>query len=142
MNITTKRTFLIARSIIYAFLTFNTSALLSACFILLTFNCFAQGGAAINTTGNAANNSAMLDVVATNQGMLIPRVALQGTNDVSTISNPANSLLIYNTAPAGTSPDNIIPGFYYYDTITTKWIPFTTGVPIVDPTNLYTIRGW
>ncbi|NTW34031.1 MAG: hypothetical protein HGB12_15675, partial [Bacteroidetes bacterium] len=90
----------------------------------------------------AAVSSAMLDVGSTNQGILIPRVVLTGTNDISTISNPANSLLIYNTATAGTSPDNIIPGFYYYDTATTKWIPFTTGVPIVDPTNLYTIRGW
>ncbi|NTW31595.1 MAG: hypothetical protein HGB12_03050 [Bacteroidetes bacterium] len=130
-----KRTLQIARGIMYALFAFN--------FLLSTFNCMAQiGGAAINTTGDAAASSAMLDVGSTNQGMLIPRVALTSTNDVSTISNPANSLLIYNTASAGASPDNIIPGFYYYDTALTKWIPFTTGVPIVDPTNLYTTRGW
>ncbi|NTW31435.1 MAG: hypothetical protein HGB12_02195 [Bacteroidetes bacterium] len=39
-------------------------------FSLFTFYSFSQsGGVAINSTGGAANNSAMLDVIAVNQGM-------------------------------------------------------------------------
>ncbi|NTW32864.1 MAG: hypothetical protein HGB12_09600 [Bacteroidetes bacterium] len=75
---------LITKSIISALMTFN--------FITLqTFNCSAQG-VAINTTGAAADNSAILDVSGTNQGMLIPRMAT--TNRPA---SPATGLIIYNT---------------------------------------------
>ncbi len=51
--------------------------------------------------------SAMLDMVSTNQGVLIPRVVL-----TSAISAPATGLLVYQTsAPSG---------FYYFNGIT--WI--------------------
>ncbi|MBI4946601.1 MAG: hypothetical protein HY840_09390 [Bacteroidetes bacterium] len=67
---------------------------------LETLNCFAQ--AAINTTNNPADNSAMLDVSATDRGVLIPRMTQTERN---AIVNPANSLLIYQT--------NNSPGYYY-----------------------------
>lgn len=54
--------------------------------------------------------SAMLDVLSSNKGILIPRVALTGLTDVTTIPNPANSLLVYNT---GTT--NLSKGYYYWD---------------------------
>mgnify|MGYP006911039213 FL=1 len=65
------------------------------------------------------NASAKLEVYATNKGFLPPRVSLTGSTDVSTIASPATGLLIYNTATAGTSPNNVVPGFYYYDG--SKW---------------------
>ncbi|MFN7014613.1 MAG: hypothetical protein ACK4ON_10135, partial [Bacteroidia bacterium] len=74
----------------------------------------------INATGVAPDNSAMLDIDASNKGLLIPRVALSGTNDVTTISSPATSLLVYNTATAGTPPNNVIPGYYYWNG--TVWV--------------------
>lgn len=64
----------------------------------------------INATGAAPNTSAMLDVDATNKGLLIPRVALTSTADVTTITTPATSLLVYNTATVS----NVTPGFYYW----------------------------
>ena len=83
---------------------------------------FAQVG--INTiTPNAAS---MLDVTATNKGVLLPRVALTGSNDATTIATPVTSLLIFNTATV-TGANAIVPGFYYYDTTTTKWVKLTTG---------------
>jgi hypothetical protein len=82
----------------------------------------------INTTGAAGNNSAILDVDANNKGFLIPRVSLTSATDVITITSPAISLLIYNTATIGTYPNNIIPGFYYWDGA--KWIPLI-GQPAV-----------
>ena len=74
----------------------------------------------INNTGSGGNTSAMLDVDAANKGLLIPRVGLSSATDIVTILAPATSLLIYNTSTAGSSPDNVIPGFYYWDGV--HWI--------------------
>src|SRR6056297_1669810 len=57
---------------------------------------------AINPTGAAPNASAMLDVVSTNSGLLIPRMTIAQRN---AIANPATSLLIFQT--------NSTPGYYY-----------------------------
>lgn len=91
-------------------------------FILLPFVTFSQVG--INTT----NPNAMMDVSSTNNGVLIPRVALTSITDATTVVNPAGgalttSTLVYNTATAGISPNNIIPGFYYWNNTLSKWIP-------------------
>ena len=53
---------------------------------------FAQ--VAINTDGSSADASAMLEVKSTTKGMLVPRV----TNaQMNSITEPANSLLVFNT---------------------------------------------
>ncbi len=59
--------------------------------------------------------SARLDVSDTQRGILIPRVALSAKNLATPISGPATSLLVYNTATAGTAPNNVWPGYYYWD---------------------------
>jgi len=78
-------------------------ALLIIVFIGLSINLNAQEGVAINSTGAAADASAILDVSSTTQGFLPPRMTEAQRND---ISSPATGLLIYQTD--GTS------GFYYY----------------------------
>ncbi len=70
----------------------------------------------INTSGANPDASSILDVSSANKGMLIPRVALTGTTDNTTISSPTSSLLVYNTATVS----DVIPGFYYRDGA--KWI--------------------
>ncbi len=65
----------------------------------------------ITTDGSAPDGSAMLEVKSTDKGLLIPRVALTGTTDETTISSPALSLMIFNTATA----QDVIPGFYYWN---------------------------
>ncbi|NTW31490.1 MAG: LamG domain-containing protein [Bacteroidetes bacterium] len=85
---TTKRTLQFAKNIMYALLIINCQ--------LSIINCFSQG-AAFNTTGAAADNSAMLDVSSTTspyQGTLITRLT---TENRDLISSPATGLLIYNT---------------------------------------------
>lgn len=67
----------------------------------------------INASGATPDASAMLDVSATNRGVLIPNVALTSTNTAGPITLPATSLLVYNTATAGTVPNNVTPGYYY-----------------------------
>lgn len=72
--------------------------------------------------------SAKLDVTSTNKGFLPPRVALTATNSASPITSPAAGLLVYNTATAGTSPNNVVPGYYYWNG--TAWVNITAnGVP-------------
>ncbi len=62
----------------------------------------------INTTGNAADPSAILDINASNKGLLIPRVALQSATDGATIVSPATSLMVY-------SQGGVLTDGYYYN---------------------------
>lgn len=78
---------------------------------------FAQTG--IGTTTPDA--SAKLEVASTNKGFLPPRVALTATNSASPITSPATGLLIFNTASAGTIPNQVSPGYYYWDGVSSKW---------------------
>lgn len=61
-------------------------------------------GMAVNATGSAAHNSAVLDASSTTQGMLIPRMTNTQRN---AIASPATGLMIYQTD--GTA------GFYFYN---------------------------
>ncbi len=85
--------------------TINT--ILIAVFMLGSFSINAQ--VAVSTDGSSANSSAMLEVKSANKGLLIPQVALTGVNDATTITTPATSLLIYNTATV----TGVTPGYYY-----------------------------
>ena len=65
--------------------------------IVLSFsNLYAQN-VGINASGATPNSSAMLDVSATNKGVLIPNVSLSSLTDATTIASPATSLIVYNT---------------------------------------------
>jgi hypothetical protein len=68
--------------------------------LLLPFLSFSQIG--INTT--TPNASSILDVTATNKGVLLPQINLQGLNDATTITNPATSLLVWNTGATWGKP--------------------------------------
>ena len=82
----------------------------------------------INATGAAPATSAMLDIDAANRGLLIPRVALTGANNTGPIALPvANSLLVFNTAHAGTPPDDVVPGYYWYNTALGRWMQLVDG---------------
>ena len=80
--------------------------------LLFTINVYSQQGVSINTTGSSADPSAMLDVSSLSKGLLIPRVSLTSINDISTIPNPATSLLVYNTN-AGMAGGAV--GFWYFN---------------------------
>jgi hypothetical protein len=68
----------------------------------------------INTSGANPDNAAMLDIVSTNKGLLIPRVALSATNSNAPITSPVTSLLVYNTVTASSGATEVIPGYYYW----------------------------
>lgn len=76
-----------------------------------------QAQVGINTTTPDA--SSMLDINATDKGLLIPRVSIPNLNAAAPVTTPATSLLVYNTNAATGI------GFYYWDSA--KWTPFTGG---------------
>jgi hypothetical protein len=66
------------------------------------------------------NASAKLEITDANRGILIPRIALTATNAATPVTAPATSLLVYNTVTAGVTPNNVTPGYYYWDGV--KWV--------------------
>lgn len=72
-------------------------------------------GVSIKSSVSPPHPSAMLDVESSNKGMLAPRVSLVSTDVATPVSNPAVSLLVYNTAVSGTYPHKVVPGFYFWD---------------------------
>lgn len=90
---------------------------------------FSQVG--INTT--TPDPSSILDIKSTNKGLLIPRVALKGKTDLTTIPNPAHSLMVYNTATAGTSPNVVVAdNIYKYNATVGQWqklLDESTAIP-------------
>lgn len=97
---------------------------LMLCYILTTAIWSQAQNVGINATGATPDASAMLDIASTNTGLLIPRVALTATNAAGPITTPATSLLVYNTATAGTAPNNVVPGYYFWNG--TAWIQLLT----------------
>lgn len=97
--------------------------------LLLILPIFSMAQVGVNTT----SPNAMLDVTSTSNGVLIPRIQLSSTADNSTIVNPAGgavvtSTLIYNIGAAGTAPNNVTAGFYYWNNTISRWIPLA-GTP-------------
>jgi hypothetical protein len=102
----------------------NKNYILGILFLFFPLLGIAQTG--IGTTTPTA--SAKLEVFATNKGFLPPRIALSGATDVSTIPSPVAGLLIYNTATAGSIPNNVVPGYYYYNG--SAWVQIAGGLVI------------
>ena len=95
--------------------------------IFFYFPVFAQTGIGTSTP----NASAKLEVAATDKGFLPPRVALTAANVFTPItgtSSAANGLLVYNTATAGSIPNNVVPGYYYWNG--TAWVQIAGGLVI------------
>lgn len=63
--------------------------------------------------------NAVFDANDAHKGVLLPRVSLQSTTDTVTVHSPGVSLLLYNTSTVGVSPNNLTPGFYFWNG--TKW---------------------
>lgn len=65
-----------------------------------------------------------LDVVSTNDGLLIPRVVLTATN-VATVLTPVESELVYNTTASAPGPNAVVKGYYFWNG--TLWVKLVTG---------------
>lgn len=85
--------------------------LLLSFFFFLIFSITFSQNVGINSTGSTPNASAGLDVDFSNKGMLIPRVTLANSTDVTTIPSPVVSLMVYHNGSAGLPT----AGFYYWN---------------------------
>ncbi|MCS6935682.1 MAG: hypothetical protein NZM35_11130, partial [Chitinophagales bacterium] len=94
-----------------------------------------EGRVGIGTT----SPDGKLDVVSTNDGVLIPRVALTAANSASPLTSPTISELVYNTATAGTPPNDVTPGFYYWNG--TRWVRLQSGNTDIKAANGLTRSG-
>lgn len=94
--------------------------------VIIHFVCSANAQTGIGTI--TPNVSAKFEVAATDKGFLLPRIVLTSATDGTTIPSPATGLLIYNTATAGSAPNNVVPGYYYWNG--TSWIQIANGLII------------
>jgi hypothetical protein len=88
--------------------------------IIALFLVFLSGNAQTGIGTSTPSPSAKLEVASTNQGFLPPRIALTATNAASPVTSPAIGLLVYNTATTGTAPNNVAPGYYFWNG--TAWV--------------------
>lgn len=107
------------------------------------------GNVGIGTS--SPSSSAILDLSSSTKGFLPPRVALSSITSASPITAPQTGLLVYNTATAGVYPNNVSPGYYYYNG--SKWVNFitnpyllsvkkTTAQTITTAPGVVTVTGW
>lgn len=91
--------------------------------LLVPFASFSQVGVGTNNV----DPSAKFQIESGTKGFLQPRVALTGTDDVTTTgSRPATGLMVYNTATAGSGATAITPGVHYFDG--TRWVRMESSV--------------
>ena len=84
-------------------------------FFLLVIFLITRINAQVGIGTTAPNTSSILDVVATDKGVLVPRVAILDLNTAAPVTAPIESLLVYNiTVATGV-------GFHYWDG--SKWTP-------------------
>lgn len=78
--------------------------------------------------------SSVIDAVANNKGVLLPRIALTNTTVAAPVTAPANALTVFNTATTG----DVTPGYYYWsqDIVTpanSKWVKLATSNDMQEP---------
>ncbi len=104
----------------------RVTTLLSALLLYFAFSpVYAQNGVRIATTTGVADPSAMLDVISSTKGFLVPRMNLVGpliTNPLP-VTAPADGLLIYNTGGLGIAAK----GLYFWQASTASWQLITSG---------------
>jgi hypothetical protein len=94
--------------------------------VLTLFLVFLNGNAQTGIGTTTPSPSAKLEVASSNQGFLPPRIALTATNAASPVTSPATGLLVYNTATTGTPPNNVAPGYYYWNG--SAWVAILSNI--------------
>lgn len=85
--------------------------------LFITVGTFAQVLIDDGSTGGSISidDGAILQLKSSNKGLMIPNVALQSRNDITTIEFPTTGLWVFNTGVSGTGEDRVSPGFYFWD---------------------------
>lgn len=82
------------------------------------------------TVGGKAdvNSSALLTLLDSNKALLLNSVPLKSITDIVTIPNPRAGIFVLNTATDGVYPENVVPGYYYFNGIV--WVKLQYGTPL------------
>lgn len=92
--------------------------MLRALFCLLMTSAFSFAQVGIQTD----DPQAALDIASSDAGLLVPRVELIDTTDITTVTNPDGSSLVKSTLVYNTITRNdVLPAFYYWNGVD-KWL--------------------
>ncbi len=79
----------------------------------------------VTTTSSLPNSNAVLELESNHKGFLLPRVPLDSTTSMAPLTAHVAGMTVYNTATAGTSPNDVTPGYYYDDGA--QWVRLGTS---------------
>lgn len=97
--------------------------------ILFIFTATSVSQVGINTSSPV--DGALLDISSSDKGFLMTRVALTGTDDVTTITPAATTgLIVYNSVTSGPFATQVTPGFYYWSGVQWRRL-FTQGFTLL-----------
>lgn len=96
---------------------------------------FVNGQVGINTTN--PNSSAILDITATDKGVLFPRVDLGNLSTAAPVTAPARGLTVWNTDAAASGANE---GLYYWNG-TNSWVRLNTGATPAAPSTGWSLTG-
>ena len=108
--------------------------------LVLILGLISQVGIAQVKVGNnptTINSNSVLEIESTDKGLLLPRVALSATSSATPLSAHVAGMVVYNTATAGTAPNEVMPGYYYNDGA--KWVRVADAA--ATPVNIYNANG-
>ncbi|KFF18072.1 hypothetical protein [Chryseobacterium sp. JM1] len=85
----------------------------------------------ISNSSGVINSESLLHLESSSndRGFLLTRIALQAANTAAPLASHIAGMVVFNTATAGTAPNNVTPGLYYNNG--TQWIKLTTKAPQV-----------
>ena len=83
--------------------------------------CINASWAQVGIGTSSPDPSAQLEINSSSKGFLPPRIELSAANLATPVTNPKTGLLVFNTATSGIYPNNVSPGFYYWNG--SSWYP-------------------
>lgn len=113
----------------------KTNTLFPFCLLMfiICFGSSAQVGIGTTTPRGA------LEINSSTNGFVPPQIALTSTTSAAPVVNPQTAgipiegTIVYNTATAGTSPNNVTPGYYFWNGASwTKFAANTTSINTLD----------
>lgn len=107
-------------------------------FLFITLSiCFCSIQAQTGNIGigtSTPNANASLELGAANKGLLLNRVALTAADNPAPLLAHVAGMVVYNTATAGTSPNNVSAGIYFNNGV--RWVRYESV-----PTGLFVKSG-
>lgn len=111
--------------------------------LLLFFCGYAQEQGSVGIGTENPHKSAVLDINSNDKGFLAPHIALVSKTDRTTIPNPADGIMVYNTNTiAGNAQTALSPGLVYWQTNEWKQAKVSTAIEITENDRLISYLGY